>query len=305
MRGKIIGPGPGLALAACLLGLAPLAATSNEGAGAVRIGLVSSLFRDVPPALVQFSMKPLASLIQTQTGMSGQAVVAGDALNLAGLLNEGKVQLGVFHGVEFAWAQEKYPQLRPLVICINRQRNLKAHLVTKHDSAVKCFQDLKGKSLSLPRRSREHCHLFLERECRGCGAAPKDLFSEVIAHADVEEALDGVVSGKVAAAVVDGVSLESYEVLKPGNYSGLKIVRDSHTFPAAVIAYRVGALDEATLNRFRDGLIRAHQNTRSRELMYMWRLTAFEPVPADYQRTLTEIRKVYPAPPPAPAAPSP
>ncbi|MCI0460200.1 MAG: phosphate/phosphite/phosphonate ABC transporter substrate-binding protein [Gemmataceae bacterium] len=303
MRRKIIGPG--LALVAALLGLAPLTAANKDGAGAVRIGLVGTLFRDVPPALVQFSMKPLAALIQTQTGMSGVAVVSGDALNLAGLLNEGKVQLGVFHGVEFAWAQEKYPQLRPLVICINRHKNLKAHLVTKHDSDVKCFGDLKGKSLGLPRRSREHCHLFLERECRACGSDPKNLFSEVIAHADVEEALDGVVSGKVAAVVVDGVSLESYEVLKPGNYSGLKVVRDSHTFPAAVIAYRAGGMDKTKLARFRDGLIRAHQNTRSRELMYMWRLTAFEPVPADYQKTLTEIRKVYPTPQPAPAAQAP
>ncbi len=190
------------------------------------------------------------------------------------------------------------------MICINRQRHLKAHLVTKHDSGVKCFQDLKGKALSVPRRSREHCYLFLERECRGCGSTSRELFSEVVTHADIEEALDEVVSGKVPAAVVDGVALESYEALKPGSYSALKTVKDSHTFPAAVIAYRAGNLDAATLARFREGLIRANRNARSRELMYMWRLTAFEPVPADYQRILNDIRKIYPTPQKTPAAPS-
>jgi ABC-type phosphate/phosphonate transport system substrate-binding protein len=301
MRRRIIGPGLALALALGMFGLPVATANKNEAGRTVRIGLVHTLFRDVPPAMVDFSMKPLASLIQTQTGLTGKAAVAGDALKLAGLLHEGKVQLGVFHGVEFAWAQEKYPDLKPLVICVNRQRHLKAHLVIRHDSEVKCFKDLKGKPVALPRRSREHCHLFLERECRACGADPKDLFSEVVTHPDVETALDEVVSGKVAAAVVDGVSLESYEVLKPGCYSALKLACDSDVFPAAVIAYRAGQLDAPTLARFRDGLLRAHRSTRSRELMYMWRLTAFEAVPADYQQILNAIRKAYPTPPTAPA----
>ncbi|MCC6419876.1 MAG: PhnD/SsuA/transferrin family substrate-binding protein [Gemmataceae bacterium] len=296
MSRRIIGLG--LVLVASLVGLTPRAfATSEAGAEtATRIGLVSSLFRDLSPALVQFAAQPLSALIREQTGLSGQAVVAGDPMKLGRMLADGQVHFGVFHGVEFAWAQEKYPELRPLVIAINRQRHLRACLVVRQDSDVKGFACLKGKRVALPRRSREHCHLFIERACLKRSTTPKDLFDEVVIHPDIEKALDDVLRGKVAAAVVDNVSLESYEALKPGCYARLKIAQQSPIFPAAVIAYRQGSLDDAILARFRAGLLRAHQNPRSRELMFAWRLTAFEPVPADYQQTLNNIRKAFPAP---------
>jgi ABC-type phosphate/phosphonate transport system substrate-binding protein len=287
------------ALLASLLGLAPLLPAeekTEDRAEFIRIGLVNSLFRDVKPALVQMTLHPFSSLVRSQTGLDGRPVVVPDALALGQQLHEDKVQLGVFHGVEFAWAQHKYPDLRPLVIAINRHRQLRANLVVRYDSPVKDFADLKGKKVALPSGSREHCHLFLEREGRKCAGAAREFFGQTVIHADVEAALDDVIRRKVDGAVVDGVSLESYQLIKPGCFSGLKVAQQSEVFPAAVVAYRPGALDETTLARFRDGLLKAHQNTRTRELMFMWRLTAFEAVPDDYQRNLTEIRKVYPGP---------
>lgn len=285
-------------VAASLLGLATLPASekTEEAADILRIGMVSSLFRDVKPAMMQMSLQPFASLVRSQTGLDGRAMLVGDAMTLGKQLQDGKVKFGVFHGVEFAWAQQKYPELRPLVIAINRHRHLRAHLVVRYDNANKAFADLKGKKIALPSGSREHCHLFLEREARKCGGAPNAVFAKVVVHPDMEAALDDVLRRKVDAAVVDSVALESYKLLKPGCHSGLKIVQDSEVFPAAVVAYRAGSLDDATLARFRDGLVRANQNTRTRELMFMWRLTAFETIPDDYQQNLTAIRKSYPAP---------
>jgi len=262
----------------------------------IRIGMINSLFRDISPATRQMSLQPFSSLVRSQTGLDGRPVLAGGALALGKQLQENKVQLGVFHGFEFAWAQEKYPELRPLVIAVNRHRQLRANVVVRHDSAVKSLADLKGKKLALPRGSREHCHVYLESFCAKNGTTTKAYFGEIVTHDNVEEALDDVLRRKVDAIVVDGVSLECYGLLKPGCHSGLKVVEQSPAFPAAVVAYRQGAVDEAKLARFRDGLIKANQDTRSRELMFMWRLTAFEAVPADYQESLTAIRKAYPCP---------
>jgi ABC-type phosphate/phosphonate transport system substrate-binding protein len=287
------------ALLAAALGLSsvsPAADKSEEEGAFLRIGMVNSLFRDVKPAMMQMSLQPFSSLVRSQTGLDGRPVLIDNALTLGQQLHEDKVQLGVFHGVEFSWAQQKYPDLRPLVIAINRHRHLRANLVVRYDSPIKSFADLKGKKVALPRGSREHCHLFLEREGRKCAGSVKEFFGETVVHADVEAALDDVLRRKVDAAVVDGVALESYELVKPGCYSGLKVAQQSEVFPAAVVAYRLGALDDATLARFRDGLLKAHQNTRTREMMFLWRLTAFEAIPDDFQQNLTEIRKGYPGP---------
>ncbi len=284
------------ALGVSLLGLATLGATERRGPGQLRIGVVSSLFRGVSPGLLQVSLQPFSSLVRSQTGIDGRPVLGGKALEVARQLQDDKVQFAVFHGFEFAWAQEKYPELRPLVIAINRHRQLRAMLVTRYDNAGKGLGDFKGKRLALPQKSREHCHLYLDKLLRDRETTPEQFFAATVAHPNPEEALDDVLRKKVDVAVVDGVSLECYRRTKPGCYSGLKVVQRSPAFPAAVVAYRAGALDAATVAQFRDGLLRANQNATSRDLMLMWRMTAFEAVPADYQRTLADIRKEFPCP---------
>ncbi len=57
---------------------------------------------------MQVIMRPFKSLLETQTGMTGQLVSGGDAQHLGQHLKEGDIHLGVFHGVEFAWAKAKF-----------------------------------------------------------------------------------------------------------------------------------------------------------------------------------------------------
>jgi ABC-type phosphate/phosphonate transport system substrate-binding protein len=293
------------ALAAGLIALAfslgALALPSDPPA-CVRIGLVRSLFREVPEPLVQMMMEPFGALMRSQTGLNGQVIACGDAHDLGGRLHHSKMDLGVFHGFEFAWAQQKYTDLRPLVIAINKHRHLTANLVVRSDSDATAFANLKGQVMAFPRHSREHCRLFLERACRDCGAEPRTFFAKVLTTANVEDALDDVVRGKVQAAIVDGVALECYQQIKSGCFARLKVLKQSEIFPAAVVVYCQGRLDPATLARFRDGMIGANQNARGRDLMVMWKLTAFVDVPADFAQNLANIARAFPyrvAPAPA------
>src|SRR5437879_5250843 len=99
-----------VALVAGLLGSAALPAGEGLEAppGTVRIGLVQTLFRDVPEPMVQLLMQPFSTLMRSQTGLNGRIIMGGDAHELGSRLHEGTVDLGVFHGFEFAWAQQKY-----------------------------------------------------------------------------------------------------------------------------------------------------------------------------------------------------
>jgi ABC-type phosphate/phosphonate transport system substrate-binding protein len=290
-------------LAVCFA-VPPAAARADEKNPApIQIGLVASLFRDVPPPLVEMAKQPFRTLMKDQTGLDGALVVGGEPLAVAKQLQENHLQLAVFHGVEFAWAQERYPELRPLVIAINRQRNLYANVVVRDDSSAAAFADLKGQKVALPRRSREHCHLFLNRLCKDAGSDPAAFCALTVNYTSVEDALDDVLRGKVQAAVVDSVALEGYELVKPGCHARLKVLRQSELFPAAVVAYHQGALDAATLRTFRDGMINANATVRGRDLMALWKLTAFEPIPAGFQEALDTIRRAYPAPEAAAKAP--
>jgi ABC-type phosphate/phosphonate transport system substrate-binding protein len=287
--------------ASLLTGFAAGAPAADDSANkeVIRIGLVNSLFRDMPPLMVQVIMEPFSALMESQTGLKGQLVMAGEAHDLGQRLKDNKVQLGVFHGVEFGWAQQKYPDLKPLMLAVSKQQQLHAYVVVRDDSQVASFTDLRQHTLAVPRRSREHCHLFLHRCCREHGSDAKRYFTQITTPPGVESALDDVLRGKVQASVVDSVGLESYKHEKPACFARLKVLKVSEAFPAAVVAYNPGILDEATLLKFKDGMARANETAIGRQLLASCRLTGFEPVPADYQKMVDQIIKAYP--PPAPA----
>jgi ABC-type phosphate/phosphonate transport system substrate-binding protein len=107
-----------------------------------------------------------------------------------------------------------------------------------------------------------------------------------------------VVDGVVQAAAVDRAALEAYKRRKPGRFAQLKPIAHSEPFPPPVVVYKQGALDEATLQRFRRGLFNAARTERGQMMLTLFHLTAFDPVPADFNQVLQTTRKEYP--PPAP-----
>jgi ABC-type phosphate/phosphonate transport system substrate-binding protein len=287
------------------IGTAVVAAGSAEEISkpkTVRIGLVGSLFRDIPEPMARALMEPFGALMQSQTGLSGELVQVPGPDALGRQLARGQVELGVFHGFEFAWARTTNPGLRPLMIAVNQQRHLRAYVVVGSASGISTLADLRGKGLALPHGTREHCRLFLDRRCEACGPTPERFFSRLTTPANLEDALDDVVDNLVQATVVDGVALESFKRRKPARFARLKVIQESEVFPAAVVAYQPGTLDEATLERFRSGLVNARKTALGRQLLTLWKLTGFEPVPNDYEQTLAAIAKAYP-PPGAKAAP--
>jgi ABC-type phosphate/phosphonate transport system substrate-binding protein len=234
--------------------------------------------------------------MESQTGLSGQLVPGIAPDEMGQQLKDDKVQLAVFHGFEYAWVRQKHPELKPLMIAVNQNRHLRANLVVRDDCPATTFADLKGKTLAVPRRAREHCHLFLDRHCQAAGSTAKDYFGRLYNPNSAEDALDGVVSGQICAALVDSVALNWYRERKPKGSARLKTLEQSVPFPAAVVVYRAKAIDEATLKRFREGMISAKDNPRGQQLMTLVQITSFEPIPDDYDQLLTEIAKTYPPP---------
>src|SRR5262249_46745150 len=149
---------------------------------------------DIPDPMVKVALRPFRVLMESQTGLRGKLVPAGDALSLGEQLNSNKLQLGVFHGFEFAWAKQRYPELRPLMIAVNRQRHLRAHIVVNKNGDIKDLADLEGKTLAVPRCTREHCLLYLERSCQALGKEPASFF-HVENPSGLEKALDDVAEG--------------------------------------------------------------------------------------------------------------
>lgn len=262
----------------------------------IKIGLVSTLTKDVPDSLLNVMATPFSVIMEQQTGLKGTIAKGGDAYELGQQLMDGKVQLGIYNGIEFAWAKQRYPELRPLMVVVNQDHHLHAKLVVCKGK-VAGMKDLAGQCVEIPKGPYLHCWLFLNRRCQTCGQCCSEKFlAKINTPANAEEAVDNVIDGTVSAAVVDGQALDCYKRRKPGRFKRLTVLHDSEVFPTAVVAYRKGALDESILARFRKGMAGANQTVMGRQLLTLWKITGFEPIPADYEKTLTNIVKAYPAP---------
>jgi ABC-type phosphate/phosphonate transport system substrate-binding protein len=265
-------------------------------AGPMRIGMIDTLFTDVPQSMVLALNLPFRAVMEAETGVSGELVPGGDVTNLSQQIVDDKMELGIFHGIEFAWARQRHPELRALAIAINRHTYLHAILVVKADSKASSIKDLQNNTLALAKGSREHCLLYLDRHCRECSLLPGNFFSKMTTPGSAEEAIDDVIDGVVDGAVVDGSALDCYKRRKPGRYVMVKPAHISEPFPADVVVYKNGAIDEATLKRFGEGLRNANRTVVGRQIMTLFKLSGFEPVPKDYEQLLVQIAKVYPEP---------
>ncbi|MBY0524638.1 MAG: phosphate/phosphite/phosphonate ABC transporter substrate-binding protein [Gemmataceae bacterium] len=261
----------------------------------IHVGVLDTMFRDMDESSLPKMTEPLTKMLQAQTGQKGDSKIVKGALELGRQMEEGKYQLGVFGGVEFGWAKQKYPDLTPLVIAVNKHRYPKASILVNKDSKYASLADLKGKKMGVPFFTRDHSYVFLDRTTLKEGSKP-DAFYELTRPKNPEAAMDEVARGKLDAAVVDSAALEWYKDQKPGLSTWLKVLKESEAFPPVVVAYIPSKFDKTAAKKTRDSLLNTTTKTaQGRDLLGSLRVTGFEAAPKDYDEVLDKAMRLYPA----------
>jgi ABC-type phosphate/phosphonate transport system substrate-binding protein len=237
-------------------------------------------------------------LLQDLTGFGSDIVALENHEVLAERLAGGRLQLGVFMGYEFAWAQARHPKLKVLAVGVNNHFYQQPALVVRRDGPVGGLADLRGKTLALPRSGQGYGRLFLAAQSWRAGLDPGAFLGHIDSFEDAETPLDEVFNETEPAAVVDRLALEAYRRRRPGRFARLRTLSESPPMPPALIAaYYDGNLDPQTVTRLRDGLTKAHQQIRGEQFLMLFRLTRIALPPRDFERVLADTRRTYPAPP--------
>jgi ABC-type phosphate/phosphonate transport system substrate-binding protein len=285
-----------LALSA-LLGVAAVVAHGrSDKSDVLRIGLSSPLGSDTEGPREKAAAMMLQGFIKGETGENDEITCQKGWRDLADKLAAGQLQVGVFQGYEFAWAQEQYPSLKPLALALTGPRTLTACVVARRDGAVKQFADLRGQSLCLPNTGQGHLRMFVEHASQAEGAEAGAFFSKISCPPNVEDCLDGVIDGVVQAAVVDRAALEAYKERNPGRFNLLIEIAKSQPLPPVVVAYCDKVLPEPTVRRFQLGLVESRNKEKGRMMLTLFRLTGFEAAPEDFAELVAQTRAAYPAP---------
>ena len=279
-----------------LASLAPLRGEERTAAETTRIGVVNTLAPGMPTGLLSIAMRPFREYMEEKTGKSGEILRAGDAFDLAKQMHDGKIQVGIFHGHEFAWARQKHANLEPVVVCVNHLRLMRARLVVSAKSTAAGYADLEGQAVALPKDARDHCRAFLEGRCVKPGVEPGKFYRQLVRPSDTEDALDDVASGRLQAAVVDAATFEGYKKANPARVRQLRVLAESELFPPGVIAYYEGKVAEADVKKMREALVNAKSAPSGKKTLSLLKLSQFEPAPADYDSALKAIARAYPPP---------
>lgn len=272
----------------------PTARADEPKPDRVQIGMLQGMFRDVQPGMVQAMSRPLRDLIQKQTGLTGDVEIITDAFTLCDKMKAKRFQLGVFHGFEYAWIKKQNPDLVPLAVTVPPGRKLQACIIVQKDHEAKTLADLGEEPILVPKGTKAHCLLYLDRERVRLGKpAAKPKTKPALT---TEEVLESIVAGDNVAALVDIGALNGYQSLQPGAFKQLRILCQSESFPQTVIVSNKGSLDEATAKKICSLLTTAHSTAAGKPLLMLWNLKGFEEVPADYAAQLDVILKAYPVP---------
>ncbi len=285
---------------ALLLPSAP--AQPPQDAPPLKVGMAKTFFNDLPPVIIGLVTEPFPALMKACTGLDGKLLYDDDAFETAKKLDANEMQVGVFHGHEFAWIQKKYPKFMPLMVVANKHHDLKAFVIVHKESKAKSIADLRGLKVDMPACTKEPCRLFVEKYCGdNDGRDLKKFFGQIVnSTAGTIEALNDVCRKDVDAVIVDTVELEKYkEVRGPAVFANnLRVLQQSESFPSAVIVIKQGVLTEKTLQQFRDGMQNAGADPQGRKMFDMWGIEGFETIPDNFNKMLADVLKAYPAPEP-------
>lgn len=283
-------------LCAAVAAVAGSAASGQQPTAELKMGMLQGMFRDVKPVMVQALSKPFRELMLKQTGYGGDVELCADALGLADKLKDKSLHIGVFHGFEFAWAQQKCPDLVPLVVTRPLGGTVQAVVVVHNDAPYQAVADLKDEPVLIPRGAKAHSLAFLDK--LRAGMEKGTLRTEKKLDLTAADALAAVAAGEATAALVDVAAMEGFRQLQPGAVKHLRVLQRSEAFPPAVVAYRKGTFTDAEAARIRAGLADAQNTPTGKMLLTVWSLNGFEPPPAEHQAQLDAILKAYPVPAP-------
>jgi ABC-type phosphate/phosphonate transport system substrate-binding protein len=288
-------------LLAGAVALAPLLAFSGAAVNGqqgkldvLRIGSSGTLNPSGGKQDEKSSLDTLKAFIKDETGLDSEIERLKTWQELLDKMAKGQLQVGVFQGFEYAYAQEKHPDLKPLAVSVNVYVYPVVYVVTGRDNKAKDFAGLQGQSLALLADSPGYVRLFIDRQCEAAGKKTDAFFSKIETRDNYEVALDDAVDGVVAAAAADRAALDAFKRRKPGRFNKLKPVAQSQPLPPAVVAYYGNHLDEATRKQFRKGLLEAANKEKGQTMLTLFRLTGFQEPPADFEKVLADTRAAYP-----------
>ena len=166
------------------------------------------------------------------------------------------IHAGIAWGVEFGWLAQKFPELEPLAVVTNGERNpwFSQIMVSASNTSTSLAQ-LKGKRLARFTHASLMDRLVMDAMLRKEGFDPQDFFLELPRpYADARQALRAVKIGEADCVIVEHMTFSRLEAAQPNLAKTIRIFKESAPYPPPVVFG-----NPEVINQFKSGLWRQLQ----------------------------------------------
>lgn len=260
----------------------------------LKIGILHSFLGGAENAALLNQAGPLTDVLGSQLGVRLNLAAVPDAAAMSRQIMAGELDLGVMHGIEYAWLRQQAPQLKPIALAMNETIKLRALVIVPAGDEAKTIADLRGTAIFMPRKCLQHCPLYTQKLILDARLDPAGFFSCREQCRNIDDVLDSLVDGKGRCAMVDGLAWGIYQERKPGRAKKLRVLAESGWFPTSAVIAKDGSIDADRLAQIKVGFTTLHEKPMGRQMLMFWRLTQFVHVPAEYETLVQGILQELP-----------
>jgi len=264
----------------------------NELTKGLRSGFLSRIFSDIDPRDAQATLEILTREISRNMGLSTtpRVIIYPSIEAMTCAIRNGELDIISMPTVEYLRIRDTVPLIPSFVGAHNNGMGTKYILIARHDSGIRSFSDLKGKTILLPQANKhEESHVWLDVLLMKEGKTNINaFFSRVKEFPKISHAIMGVFFRQADGAIVTRAGLDANMALNPQIGRQLTVIAES-PFLSDGVTCLLPTASETFRRTVGKAIMKLNESTTGRQLFTIFQTSGTVPFKSAYLEGLEEL----------------
>ncbi|MEI6207541.1 MAG: PhnD/SsuA/transferrin family substrate-binding protein [Desulfuromonadales bacterium] len=281
-----------LAVIIWLQSVCPAADKGDEAPKSFRTGFMQNVFYNTDPRDAKAVLEVHSREISRIMGLplTPKVVMFSEMDSMAKALRKGELELAAIPSVEYLRIRKTIPLIPSFVGTNSNGQGITYVVITRKDSGIRSFSDLKGKSILIPAVAKyESSQIWLEVLLMKTDKGGREtFFSQVKESPKISNAIMGVFFKQVDAAIVTRSGLNTSRELNPQLDVQLTVLAESPNLSDAVVCLIPGT-SERFRNQIYNAMLQLNDTKSGRQIYTIFQTNGITPFKAEYLEGLENL----------------
>ena len=261
-----------------------------------RTGFMQRVFSNTDPRDAKAVLEVHSNEISRLLGLkfTAKVVMFADMDSMTDALRRGELDLAAIPSVDYLRIRNSVPLLPAFVGTGNYGPGVQYVMITRKDSGIRSFSDLKGRSVFLPSVDKyESSQIWLEILLMKEGKGWRDtFFSQVKEAAKISNAIMGVFFRQVDCAIVTRGTLDTSQQLNPQLGTQLNVLAESPNLSDSVVCLVPGTSDNFRNNIYK-AMLTLNESKSGKQIYTIFQTNGITPFKPEYLEGLERLLREH------------